>query len=290
MKLQHIPKGGEAMPIKLRRNTRFTRGSILYLSVDEIAPSPAQPRRYFAEDALDELAASIAQYGVLQPLCVRLRGGKYELVAGERRLRAARLAGLAEVPCILLEVNMEESSLIALVENLQRRDLDFVEEAEGIERLIRLFGMSQEEAARRLGRSQSAVANKLRILRLPDDILDALRAERLTERHARALLRLKDDDERRAALARIIAEGMNVAAAESYIDSLLAPAEEAPAKPPKPQRPTIVLKDVRLFLNTVTRGLDIMRAGGIAADMEKSETESEIYLTLRIPKNKTAPR
>ena len=174
----------------LRSRPGVRRGGILYLRADELSPNPVQPRRRFDDEALAELSESIKTYGILNPLTVRLRGGKYELVAGERRLRAAKLAGLPEVPCILLDVNMEDASLIALVENLQRRDLDFIEEAAGINQLIRMFGMSQEEAARRIGKSQSAVANKLRLLKLPPDVLEALRENGLTERHGRALLRL----------------------------------------------------------------------------------------------------
>ena len=176
------------------------RSGILYLRTDELQPNPVQPRTVFDEDSLAELAESIRSYGILHPLTVRRRAGRYELVAGERRLRAARLAGLREVPCVLMDVNMEDAGLIALIENLQRRDLDFLEEANGIRQLIRMFGMSQEEAARRLGKSQSAVANKLRILKLPEDLLETLRERGLSERHARALLRLPDDESRRAAL------------------------------------------------------------------------------------------
>ena len=145
--------------------SRAARGSIVYLAVDAIAPSAVQPRQNFSPAQLEELSRSIAEYGVLSPLTVRPRQGGYELVAGERRLRAARMAGLSEVPCIVMELDLEEASFIALVENLQRNDLDFLEEARGIAQLIRLFGLSQEECARRLGKSQSAVANKLRLLR-----------------------------------------------------------------------------------------------------------------------------
>ena len=183
---------------KLRPGTR--RGGVIWLPVDELEPSPMQPRKNFPDGELQELSESIAQYGVLNPLTVRLRDGRYELVAGERRLRAARLAGLCDVPCILLDVSLEDASLIALVENLQRRDLDFIEEANGLSQLIKLFGMSQEEAARRIGKSQSAVANKLRLLKLPDDVLRSLRDNGLTERHGRALLRLQDENMQRAAL------------------------------------------------------------------------------------------
>ena len=155
--------------------SRAARGSIVYLAVDAIAPSAVQPRQNFSPAQLEELSRSIAEYGVLSPLTVRPRQGGYELVAGERRLRAARMAGLHEVPCIIMELDLEEASFIALVENLQRNDLDFLEEARGIAQLIRLFGLSQEECARRLGKSQSAVANKLRLLRLPEDVLNAMR-------------------------------------------------------------------------------------------------------------------
>lgn len=262
---------------------RLLRGGIVYLSTELIYPSPVQPRKRFPQESLTELAASIAQYGVLNPLTVRKRSGKYELVAGERRLRAARLAGLSQVPCIVIDASMEEASLLALIENIQRRDLDFIEEAEGISQLIRLFGMSQEEAARRLGKSQSAVANKLRLLKLPPDVLDALREENLTERHGRALLRLASPVEQRRALAVMVREHMNVAAAEEYIDSLCTPPETAR----KPERRTLfVLKDVRVFLNTLTHGLDIMKQGGIAADMQKQETDSELILTISIPKQR----
>ena len=138
--------------LRTRPGTR--RGGIVYLRTGHIYPNPVQPRKQFDSGALEELSLSIKNYGILNPLTVRCRGGRYELVAGERRLRAAKLAGLYEVPCIMLDVNMEDASLIALIENLQRRDLDFIEEATGISQLIRMFGMSQEEAARRLGKSQ----------------------------------------------------------------------------------------------------------------------------------------
>ena len=159
---------------------RLGRAGIVQLPVDEIDPNPNQPRREFDEAALAELSASIAEYGVISPLTVRLHFGRYELVAGERRLRAARLAGLRKVPCIVLDVDMEESSLLAMVENLQRQDLGFLEEARGMANLMRMYGLSQEDCARRLGRSQSAVANKLRLLKLPEDVLEALRQNGLT--------------------------------------------------------------------------------------------------------------
>ena len=267
-----------------RTRPALRRGGIVYLSTEDIVPNPVQPRKLFDDEGLEELSRSIKDYGILNPLSVRLRGSRYELVAGERRLRAARLAGLREVPCILLDVNMEDASLIALVENLQRRDLDFIEEANGINQLIRMFGMSQEEAARRIGKSQSAVANKLRLLRLPPDVLEALRQNGLTERHGRALLRLPDGDRQRAALLYIIDNGLTVAATDAYIDALL---QEPEPEAPKPgSRRTFVLKDVRVFLNSLSRSIDLMKQGGIDAGVQREETEDRLILTISIPKNK----
>ena len=273
----------------LRSRPGIRRGGIIYLRVDDISPNPVQPRKSFEPEALGDLSTSIKNYGILNPLTVRLRGGKYELVAGERRLRAARMAGLREVPCILLDVNMEDAGLIALVENLQRKDLDFIEEAAGISQLIRMFGMSQEEAARRIGKSQSAVANKLRLLKLPQDILDSLRQNGLTERHGRALLRLPTDEQRREALNYIIDNGLTVAATDAYIDALLSGPEdfqEPEAKEKEKPKRTFVLKDVRVFLNTLSRSIDLMKQGGIDAGFRREETDDSLILTISIPKNK----
>lgn len=266
----------------LRTRPLMRRGGIVYLRAEDIAPNPVQPRSDFDNEALSELAESIKSYGILNPLTVRMRNGQYELVAGERRLRAAKLAGLKEVPCIMLDVDLENAGLIALIENLQRKDLDFVEEAIAIHRLIRMFGLSQEECAKRIGKSQSAVANKLRLLKLPQDILDALRENGLTERHGRALLRLGNEKEQRTALKYIIENALTVAAADSYIDSLLA---ETPPEPEKaePKR-TFVMKDVRIFLNSLTRSIEVMKQGGIAAGMKREDTEDSVILTISIPK------
>ena len=270
----------------LKSQTALRRGGIVYLRTDELTPNPVQPRKRFDDESLEELSGSIKSYGILNPLTVRLRCGKYELVAGERRLRAAKLAGLEEVPCILIDVNMEDASLIALVENLQRRDLDFIEEALGISQLIRMFGMSQEEAARRIGKSQSAVANKLRLLKLPSDVLESLRQKGLTERHGRALLRLPNPVAQRAALEYIVDNGLTVAATDAYIDALLSAPEEAEQKDEeKPEkRRTFVLKDVRVFLNTLSRSIDLMKQGGIDAGIQREETDDSLILTISIPK------
>ena len=253
--------------------TYMETGRVVFLPVRSIRPNPAQPRKIFAEAALDELADSIRQHGILQPLSVRRQGNTYELISGERRLRAAELAGITDVPCILMSMDDRTSGLTALVENLQRQDLDFIEEAMGIRRLLQEHAMPQEQVARLLGKSQSAVANKLRILRHSDAVLSALRESGLTERHARALLKLRTEEEILAAISRIAKEGMSVARTEKYIDSLLAQNEE---KAPK--------TNVSAFLNTLTQTLQKIQQSGIAAVSERRETESQIVLTITIPK------
>lgn len=260
----------------LRSRPRRAAEAIVMVGVEHIEPNPWQPRQKFDPQGLEELADSIRRYGVLSPLSVRRRSGGYELVAGERRLRAARLAGLREVPCILLDVDAAQSGAIALVENLQRRDLDFVEQAQGMARLIKLFGLSQEECARRLGKSQPAVANKLRLLKLPEDVLQALVASGLTERHGRALLRLPEEAQQRKALAVMAEKGLTVSAAEAYVDRLLTQGEGAEG------RTRLVMKDVRVFLNSLQHSLEVMRRGGVAAEVFREESEEEMVVTIRI--------
>ena len=253
--------------------TYMETGRVVFLPVRSIRPNPAQPRKIFREEALDELADSIRQHGILQPLSVRRVGNNYELISGERRLRAAELAGVTDVPCILMSMDDKASGFAALVENLQRQDLDFIEEALGIRRLVQEHEMSQEQAARLLGKSQSAVANKLRILRHSDAVLNALRESGLTERHARALLKLRTEEETLAAISQIAKHNMSVAQAERYIDSLLTEKAEKTAK-----------ANVGSFLNALTQTLQKIQLSGIAAVSERRETESQIVLTITIPK------
>lgn len=266
--------------MKLQRKGEFLSTRVQYIPLGRIRPNPQQPRRSFDEEGLAELAASIRSCGILQPLTVRRAGEGYELVAGERRLRAARIAGLREVPCLVAQVGEEDSALLALMENLQRRNLDCWEEAQAIARLISRYGLSQEEAARRLGRAQPTVANKLRLLRLPEDVRALLRENGLTERHARALLRLQDPEVQRRAAGDMVRRGMNVAQAEAYVEKLL---QSDQVTPPR-GRSTYIIKDVRLFLNSVDRGLHLMRQAGVDAGWNRQDTDREILLTIRIPK------
>lgn len=229
---------------------------VLDLPIDALRPNPNQPRIEFDEASLRSLSDSIRRYGILQPLTVRRTDESYELIAGERRLRAAKLAGLREVPCLLARSSEEESALLALIENLQRRDLHYLEEAAAIARLIATYGLSQEQAAERLGKSQSAIANKLR------------------------LLRLTDEEDRLKALQVIAARGYNVAQSEAYIEELL----KLKQKTPPPRLPTYIVKDVRIFLNTIRHSLGLMQRAGVEADMQREDTDDGILLTIRIPK------
>ncbi|MBP3509371.1 ParB/RepB/Spo0J family partition protein [Oscillibacter sp.] len=256
---------------------------VLTLRVEDIRPNPYQPRQTFDDEGLRELASSIRRHGILQPLTVRpAGGGKWELVAGERRLRAAKLAGLERVPCIRREADDRDAALLALVENLQRRDLHYLEEAAAIASYIRQTGITQEEAAAQLGRSPSALANKLRLLRLSPACRELLVRNGLTERHARCLLRLEDEEERLAALRHIADKQLNVAQTEQYIEQRLTQLQSTPPK----RRRTFILKDVRLFLNSLDRGLRMVREAGVDARTERQETEDSILLTIRIPKQR----
>ena len=256
----------------LRKKGIFDGGRVLFLPVEAISPNPEQPRRHFETAQLEELAASIRELGVLQPLSVRRQNGTWELIAGERRLRAAQLAGVTDVPCILMHMDDKESGMAAMVENLQRQDLDFLEEAWGIQRLLTGYGMNQEQAARLLGKSQSAIANKLRILKHSEEVLTRLRQAGLTERHARALLKLRNDEEKLSAIAEIARQGMSVARTEKYIESLLAEKKD-PRK-----------ANVGSFLNSLTQSLQKIQLSGIPAVSERRETDSQIVLTITIPK------
>ncbi|MBS6639765.1 MAG: ParB/RepB/Spo0J family partition protein [Clostridiaceae bacterium] len=259
--------------------------SLRRIRVSDIARNPNQPRKYFDPEAIAQLAESIRQYGVLNPLTVRRSpSGGYELVAGERRLRAARVAGLNEVPCLVIAADNEDSSAIALVENLQRRDLDFFEEAYGFKRLIDQYGLTQEEAARKVGKTQSAVANKLRLLRLSQKNMELIRSANLTERHARCLLRLDSEDERINATNYIIEHDLNVSRSEQYIEELLKERERETEIPVQQERKVVrLIKDVRFFLNTLNRAVGVMVDSGIGATVQQQDSEDGLTLTIVIP-------
>ena len=256
---------------KLR--TYMETGRVVFLPIRAIVPNPAQPRTVFHQEHLEDLARSIRQHGILQPLSVRRVGTTYELIAGERRLRAAGLAGLTEIPCIVMTMDEKESGIAAMIENLQRQDLDYIEEARGIATLMERWHMSQDQISKILGKSQSAVANKLRLLRHSDPVLTALRSAKLTERHARALLKLPTEEDKLTVIDAIVAASMSVAMTERYIDRILTTGH------PTPQRPNI-----NAFLNDLTQKLSKIQLSGISAISERKETDKEIILTITIPK------
>ena len=253
--------------------TYMETGRVIFIPAKNIRPNPAQPRKFFTQESLEELAESIRRHGILQPLSVRRQGTSYELIAGERRLRAAILADLSDVPCILMNMDDRESGMAALVENIQRQELDFVEEAWGISHLMSAYAMSQEQVARLLGKSQSAVANKLRILRHSPPVLEALRQAGLTERHGRALLKLEDEKQKLEAVAVIQRSDMTVARTEKYVEELLR------EKEPKAKK-----ANVGAFLNSLTQSLAKIQSCGVGAVSERRETENEIVVTITIPK------
>lgn len=266
----------------LPRRGIFESGRVMFLAVDAISPNPNQPRAIFDQAKLEELAESIGELGVLQPLTVRRGPDGWELVAGERRLRAAKLAGLKEVPCLSVQADDQASSLLALVENVQRKDLDFWEEALALRRLMEVYQLSQEETARRVGKSQSAVANKLRLLKLPPEALQCLRDGGATERHGRALLKLPTPEQQLECAGLVVERKLTVAQTEAVVDAMLLEKQEKPRK-----KPMFIVKDVRLFLNTITHSLDLMRSAGVNAQCRREDREDEITLTIHIPRRAT---
>ncbi len=253
--------------------TYMETGRVIFVPARTIRPNPQQPRKIFREKALDELAESIRQHGILQPLSVRRVGNSYELIAGERRLRAAQMVGLTEIPCIVMTMDEQQSGMAAMVENLQRQDLDYTEEARAIAHLMDRWQIRQEEVAALLGRSQSSVANKLRLLKHSEAVLDALRQAELTERHARALLAVPTEAQKLSVIETVVRQNMNVAKTEQYIRTLL---HDGAARESRP--------NVNAFIRNLTQTLSNMQRGGVCAVSERRETEHEIVLTITFPK------
>lgn len=250
---------------------------VIRVETVRIDPNPYQPRREF--DDIDGLAQSISQNGILQPLTVRRVDERFQLVAGERRLRAAKLLGMEFVPCIEVTMTERNSAVMALIENIQRRDLSVFDEAEAIARLIDFYGMTQEDAAVKLGKSQSSIANKLRLLKLDKSVQGKAAEYGLTERHARALLKLEDSQKQLAAIEVIHERRLNVENTERYIDNLL----EKERNFADMKRRSAAFKDVRLFVNTINKAIEMMKAAGINADSKKIQDDDYIEYIVRIP-------
>lgn len=249
-----------------------------------ISPNPFQPRVSFAEDNLEELAQSIRTYGLLQPVLVRPLAGGYQLVAGERRFRACKLLGWAKIPAVIRDVNDSAMVAIALIENLQREDLDYFEEARGYQRLLEEFGLTQEVLAQRIGKSQSTIANKLRLLKLEGPVQDVLLQEGLSERHARALLKLPDGQSQGKVLEKIVRLNMNVRQTEDLIDDLLT---DQPKSEKTGGSQKFVIRDYRIVLNTVRQAVATMEHIGLKPQLSHTENEQYFEITIRVPKEST---
>ncbi len=266
-----------------KNNNSSFNGKVYMLSTEMLFPNPSQPRFIFEDEPMLRLADSIRRFGILQPLSVRpSRNAEgaieaYQIIAGERRWRAARILGLAHVPCLVLDIDSQCSAELALIENIQREDLNIFEQAAAIASLIDIYGLTQEQAARQLSSSQAYIANKLRILKLTPKERTLIIKNKLTERHARALLRIDNPETRLEAINHIASKELNVSAAERYIDSLLT-AQNVSRSTIKPY-----LKDLRFFYNSVDKATSILKECGFNVVTEKNELPQETLITIRIP-------
>ncbi len=261
----------------------FTRcGEVQTVPIQNITANPHQPRQEFDAAALQDLAISIMEYGLLQPITVRqVSPFDYELIAGERRLTACRNLGMHYIPAVVMAASATDSAVLALVENIQRENLNYMEEAEAFANLIQEHGLTQEELADKLGKSQSTIANKIRILRLSPKVRKALAENHLTERHARALLRLPEERQQLRTVRTVVQRGLNVAKTEELVDKILCTPAKAAEPRPEGNR---VFRDVRIFNNTIRQAVDLMRRSGIEAKANKTENEAYIEYTIIIPK------
>ncbi len=256
---------------------------VVEINVNMIIPNPNQPRKVFQDDEISALAESIMQNGILQPLSVRRCGESFELIAGERRLRAAKICGFTVVPCIIHEISDRNSAILALVENIQRQDLSFFDEAAAIEKLITYYGMTQEDAASKLGKAQSTIANKLRLLRLTPEERDLIVKFSLTERHARALLKLASPSDRLEILEKVIKNNLNVERTEKLIEDYIGTQREKASY----KKRSKVFQNVKIFINTINKAVETMQSAGIPADAKKIQNENYIEYRVRIPVQKS---
>lgn len=260
------------------------KNKIISIPIERIKPNPYQPRKHFDKSALEELSESIKQYGVLQPINVRKIGtGGYELVAGERRLRASQLAGIKEMPAIVIDIDDNDSAILALIENLQREDLHFMEEAEGYLHLLSDHGFTQEELAAKVGKNQSTVANKLRLLKLPPLVKKIIMDNELTERHARALLKLPDEQLQMKVLKIVCEKGLNVKMTELLIQDTIDDYTED-KKETKNSKKLKIFRDIRIYINTIKQAVDLMKKSGIDAKSTQYDKGEYIEYVIKIPK------
>ncbi|MBV1817273.1 nucleoid occlusion protein [Anaerosalibacter bizertensis] len=259
------------------------QSEIKNIPIDSIKPNPYQPRKNFNKQSLEELSQSIKTYGLIQPISVRqLCEDSYELVAGERRLRASEIAELDEIPAIIVDYKDQDSAMIALIENLQREDLNFVEEAEGYYNLIKDHGFTQQGLAEKLGKSQSTIANKLRILKLSDEIKKSLIDNKLTERHARALLKLPDDEMKEEVLNKVIKEDLTVKKTEKLIEDILN--DLIKEEESESNQNVKGLINFKIYLNTLKNAYNAIKETGIEAKYKEKDMGDHIEVVVQIPK------
>lgn len=249
---------------------------LMRVPIDEIVPNPSQPRRDFDKQSLNELMVSIAQVGLIQPLTVRETGDHFELIAGERRLRACKLLGMSEVPCIILYADEQKSAMMALIENVQRKELNYLEEAVSFQTLLTRYGLTQEELSTKLGKSQSFVSNKLRLLKLSLPVRNLLIQHTLSERHARALLMLEDEQAQLNCIKRIVDKQWTVMQTEAFI------AAELQKKQTKPLRVLRFTRDYRLFLNSIRMSVEQLKQSGTAVQYKETKTEGGMEIAITI--------
>lgn len=256
----------------------ISAGQVLLIPNEKIYPNPHQPRRVFDQGELVNLAISIRMNGILQPITVRETVKGYEVVSGERRLRASRLAGMIVVPCIVIEVNEFKSAVFSLIENIQRQNLGYFEEALGIENLLYEFGISQDEAAKKLGKAPSTVSNKLRLLNLPKKAQKLLVENSLSERHARVLLRLKDEQVM-PVLEKVIEKKLNIAQTEKLVEDVLS--EDGENK----RHTRRMFSDVKIFIKTIDGAVKTMKNAGIQASIKRLDNDNSYVYEIEIPKS-----
>lgn len=256
------------------------------VNIELIRPNKYQPRSIFSEEKIEELARTIHTHGVIQPIVIRTVGeNNYEIIAGERRYRAMKLLGWLEVPAIVRNLDDKETASIALIENLQREELTAIEEAYAYEKLLELHSLTQEALAQRLGKGQSTVANKLRLLKLPDEIKGAIATKEISERHARALIPLKDIEQQLFLYNEVVEQQLNVKQLENRVQQLLHPEEGQVEKKKVPRRKS-VSRDVRIAVNTIRQSLILVTKSGIDLKTEEEDSEDFYTITVRIPKKK----
>lgn len=265
-----------------------SHGNSQSIPINSIKPNPNQPRLDIDEEALNELAASIENYGLMQPITVRqVIPFEYELVAGQRRLAACRMLGMDYIPAIIMKVSESDSAVLALVENIQRENLNYIEEAEAFVTVISEFGLTQDELAEKLGKTQSTVANKIRILKLPVQIRAMLCEYGLTERHARALLKLPNEKMQLEVLNEVIKRGLNVSKTEALIEKRLKKEREGAAAENSEKKPGHLphtFRDIRIFSNTIRKAVELMNKSGVNATTKRRESDEYIEYTIKIPK------